>query len=243
MSTNTRLAEIDEKLERLLKLTDEFETYNNQFKFLEDKQKSMQESLERSQTEIKELQGLQDSIVEQQKTSEGSLECVQRELAELQRRHIKLECHSRRGNLKFFGIKEREHESNKDTEDLLRNFLRTDLKIPKEDEESIQFDRVHRISARRVSCGTLNSKPRPIIVKLSSFHDKVFIKSFMKNLTKGRNLGISDDFPKEVEEMRKKLYSVLKAAKQEKRTTFFKVERLIIDGSLYCGQETSAFPF
>ena len=31
--------------------------------------------------------------------------------------------------------------------------------------------------------------------------------------------------------------------RQEKRTAFFKVERLIIDGSLYRGLETSAFPF
>ena len=31
-------------------------------------------------------------------------------------------------------------------------------------------------------------------------------------------------------------------AKQEKRTAFFKVEWLIIDGSLYRGQETIAFP-
>ena len=231
-STKARLAEIDEKLERLLKLTDEFETYKSRVKSLEDEQKSMQESLGSSQTEIKEMQGLQDNIAEQQKTTEASLQRVQCGLAELQRRHIKLECHSRRGNLKFYGIKEREHESNEDTEDLLRNFLRTDLKIPKEDEESIQFDRVHRVSTRRVSSGTPNSKPRPIIVKLSSYHDKEFIKSFIKNLTKGRNLGISDDFPKEVEEMRKKLYPVLKAAKQEKRTAFFKVERLIIDGSL-----------
>ena len=144
--------------------------------------------------------------------------------------------------MKFYGIKEREHESNEDTEDLLRIFLRTDLKIPKEDEESIQFDRVHRISARRVSSSNPNSKPRPIIVKLSSFHDKLFIKSFIKNLTKGCNLGISDDFPKEMEEMREKLYLVLEAAKQEKGTAFFKVERLIIDGLLYCGPERSAFP-
>ena len=143
--------------------------------------------------------------------------------------------------MKFYGIKEREHESNEDTEDFLRNFLRTDLKIPNEDEESIQFDRVHRVSARRVSSGTTNSKPPPIIVKLSSFPDKEFIKLFIKNLTKGRNLGISDDFPKEVEEMRKKLYPVLKAAEQEKRTAFFKVERLIIDGSLYLGQRQLLF--
>ena len=42
--------------------------------------------------------------------------------------------------------------------------------------------------------------------------------------------------------MRKKLYPVLKATKQEKRTAFFKVERLVIDGSLYRGPETIAFP-
>ena len=118
----------------------------------------------------------------------------------------------------------------------MRKFLRTDLKIPKEDEESIQLDRVQRVSARRVSSCTPNSKPPPIIVKLSSFHDKEFIKSFIKNL------GISNDFRKEVEEMRKKMYPVLKAGKQEKRTAFFKLERLIIDGSLYRGPETIAFP-
>ena len=44
-STNTRLAEIDEKLERLLKLTEEFETYKGRVKSLEDEQKNMQESL------------------------------------------------------------------------------------------------------------------------------------------------------------------------------------------------------
>ena len=75
----------------------------------------MQESLGSSQTKIKEMEGLQDNITEQQKTTEASLQRVQRELAELQRR-----------NLKFCGIKEREHESNEDAEGLLRNFLRTD---------------------------------------------------------------------------------------------------------------------
>ena len=75
-STNARLAEIDEKLERLLKLTDEFETYKGRVKSLEDEQKSMQESLGSSQTEIKEMQGLQDNIAEQQKTTEASLQRV-----------------------------------------------------------------------------------------------------------------------------------------------------------------------
>ena len=47
---------------------------------------------------------------------------------ELQRRHVKLECHSRGGNMKFFGIKEHENETNKDTELAIREFMPTKLR-------------------------------------------------------------------------------------------------------------------
>ena len=39
------------------------------------------------------------------------------------------------------------------------------------------------------------------------------------------SFGMSDDFPKEVDEIRKKLYPVLKAAKREKKEAYFKVEK------------------
>ena len=140
--------------------------------------------------------------------------------------------------MKFFGIKVREHESNEDTEELLRKFPRNDPKIPREDKENIRFDRVHRLSLHASSNAQNTAKPRPIIVNLSDYYDKAFIKSFIKNLKKGRSLGISDDFPKEVEDIRKELYPVLKTAKQEKGVAYFTVEKLIIDRSLYCGPET-----
>jgi len=61
-------------------------------------------------------------------------------------------------------------------------------------------------------------------------------------LKKGTNLGISDDFPKEVDGIRRKLYPVLKAAKREKKEAYFKVEKLLINGSLYRGPETALSP-
>jgi len=79
-------------------------------------------------------------------------------------------------------------------------------------------------------------------VKLSTYQDNNFIKSFIKNLPIGTNVGISDDFPKEVDEIRRKLYPVLKAVKREKKEAYFKVEKLIINGSLYRGPETAQFP-
>ena len=80
----------------------------------------------------------------------------------------------------------------------------------------------------------------PFIVKFSAYQDKNFIKSLIKKLPKGTNIGISDDFPKQVDEIRRKLYSVLKAAKREKKEAYFKVEKLFING--YRGPETALFP-
>ena len=39
------------------------------------------------------------------------------------------------------------------------------------------------------------------------------------------------------------LYPILTAAKREKKAACFNIERLIIDGALYRGEETSQFSF
>ena len=79
--------------------------------------------------------------------------------------------------MKFFGIKERENETNDGTELALREFMRTKLKILPVDEENISFDRVHRITSRRSQSHGRSLRPRPIIVRLTDFQDKFFIKS------------------------------------------------------------------
>lgn len=107
--TNACLTQIDEKLNRLLKLIPELESYGNWIFSLKDEQKSIQESLLSSQTEVKEVKDLQDNAAKQQEAFEASLQRIKCELSELQRQNIKLECHSCRGNLKFFGIKEHDH--------------------------------------------------------------------------------------------------------------------------------------
>ena len=62
--------------------------------------------------------------------------------------------------------------------------------------------------------------------------DKSFIKSFIKNPPRGAGFGISDDFPEEVDEVRKLLYPLLKAAKREKKAAYSNVEKMIIEGAL-----------
>ena len=69
--------------------------------------------------------------------------------SELERRQIKQKCYNRRNCIKFFGIKDSDKESVKDTEETLRNFLTKEMKIRQEDVDNIQFERVHRIPKNR----------------------------------------------------------------------------------------------
>ena len=82
-----------------------------------------------------------------------------------------------------------------------------------------------------------SSKPRPVIAKFSFYQDKEFVWSFVKNL-KGSGIGISNDFPKEIDEIHEKLYPILKKAKQDRQSAYFKVDKLIINGQVYRGKET-----
>ena len=139
--------------------------------------------------------------------------------------------------MKFYEIKEREHESNEDTEDLLRKLLPTDFL-------KRSLKRTRKVFSS-IECAGYQLVEYRLALRIPS-HDRL-LSSFPASTTKSL-LNLSSktlrkaailEFPTT---FRKKLYPVLKAAKQEKRTAFFKVERLIIDGSLYRGPETIAFP-
>jgi len=52
-----------------------------------------------------------------------------------------------------------------------------------------------------------------------------------------------DDYPKEIDEMRKALLPVLKNAKKHKIPAAFNVDKLIVNGKIYRGPETEKFPF
>ena len=105
--------------------------------------------------------------------------------------------------------------------------------------------RIHRIPTHPIAGKSTNKKKkqaRHIIAKVSFFKDKKLIKSYIKNLPKGRRYGVADDFPNEVEEIRKALYPLLKKAKQDKKKAFFNIEKLVIDNAVYHGPESKKFP-
>ena len=120
--------------------------------------------------------------------------------------NIKLEAYTRRENIKIFNVKE---ESVENTEELIRKLFVTKLQIPNKDVKNIRFERVHRIPSRAPD--RRSSRPTPVIARFSFYQDKEFVCSFYENL-KGTVIGIANDFPREIEEIHKTLYSVSKKA-------------------------------
>jgi len=75
------------------------------YKLLEEENKTLQfTSRDRGHKVIVNIVNLK------QEAANTFRERTEFELKELQHRHVKLECHNRRGNMKFFEIAERENE-------------------------------------------------------------------------------------------------------------------------------------
>ena len=117
--------------------------------------------------------------------------------------------------------------------------------MSKDTDDQLEFKRVHCIPTRRRADQTdaSSSKPRPISATLSFFKDKGCIFQHVRNIDPNLKINIANDFPKDIEDMRKELFPVLKKAKQQNKRASFNVDKLIIDGHIYRGPETKELPF
>ena len=142
-------------------------------------------------------------------------------------RAINLESHSRRNNLIFYNIPEVRQESSATTETLLYTFLEQNLDMAEEETNEIPIERVYRLGKIRE-----DTKPRPIIAKFSFHKDKERILSSARTLAETNN-GISQDFPREIVEIRKGLVKVMKEAKRKGQDTKLVYDKLYINGTRY----------
>ena len=90
---------------------------------------------------------------------------------------------------------------------------------------------------------TLAGKPRTIIAKLSFYKDKSRIFQYAKNMDRSTKIGVAEDYPKEIDNIRKELLPVLRNAKKENAQAAFNVDKLIINGQIYREQKQKASHF
>ena len=235
-----RLANLEAKMDKLLDLFSEIATLKDRLKTIEDENKDLKKAAENAMEELQELKPSVANLCMQQAQGSEEVQKLRKEMEQIKCRNIKLEAYTRRENIKIFNLNETEGETPRETENLVRNMMEEKLGIIREDMNEIRFERVHRLPTRRNS--QTRTKPRPIVAKFSFYQVKEYVMSKVKNL-KGTGIGISHDYPKEIDVIHEKLYPVLKKAKQGKQSAFFKVDKLIINGQVYRGVATEKLPY
>lgn len=235
-----RLANLEAKMDKLLDLFTEITTMKDRLKTVEDESQELKKAAQNTKEELEKLKPSVENLSTQQAKDSDEVRKLKKQVEQIKCRNIKLEAYTRRESIKIFNLNETEGETPRETEDLVRKMMENNLGIVREDMNEIRFERVHRLPTRRNSQNP--TKPRPIIAKFSFYQDKEYVMSKVKNL-KGTGIGISHDYPKEIDTIPEKLYPVLKNAKREKQSAFFKVDKLIINGQVYRGAETENLPY
>ena len=96
----------------------------------------------------------------------------------------------------------------------------------------IEIERAHRLGRKHD-----DEKPRPIVAKFLRYQDREFIcKSAY--LFKGTRFGIAEQFPKEIAETRRKLYPIMKKAKEDGSAIKLIKDELFINGQRYRGPQS-----
>ena len=142
---------------------------------------------------------------------------------ELKESLLKLQSHSMKYNLIFYGIEQKEQE-NENTEAVLKDFIRTELEIA--DAAEIKFQNVHRL--RKKQDGT----PRSIIAKFMNYKDHERVRMAAPKL-KSKDFSISQQYPPEINERRKQLYPKMKELQRLGKRANLVYDQLIVDGRPY----------
>ena len=159
--------------------------------------------------EIGDALDFQNKVVEEIQTELPRMEKkLKTDLQDAYMEIDKVAAYATRENIVILGVPEL--SENENTEEVVRDFYKTKLKIG--DGERIEHQRLHRIPSAQ--------KPRPIKVRFFRYDDKVKIMNHAKNL-KGTSYFITDDLPKRNRQMRKEQMEQMKKAREMGKIAFF----------------------
>lgn len=141
---------------------------------------------------------------------------LQSRVKELEQNNTRQERELKKRNLIIYGLPETD-KNYLELEKAILNLINNQIKIECKTDD---IDFIRRMGKKH------QNKTRPIIMGLTSQRKKIAILANTRNL-KSTNIGISEDFPKDVLETRKNLMPILKKKKEEGKRVVLKYDKII----------------
>ncbi len=142
------------------------------------------------------------------------------EKCELKNKIIELEDRQRRDNLVIEGLPEEKGETPKQCEKLARKFLKDTLELPNAD--NIVIGRVHRVGAPK------DNKNRATVIKFDHYKERESVWAKGKGLPNEGVHKVKENFSKESEKARTKLYPIMRAARSKGYYSKLEGHKLIV---------------
>ncbi|XP_053374336.1 DNA ligase 1-like [Mercenaria mercenaria] len=238
---NNKITNIEHKMQHFESLDSSVKSMKIQINSMDSSIKGNQKKVEEMEASVKFTDIICENINKNNESTQQDIEYLTKELHELKseisnmnkkqydqnEKILDIQTRSMSHNLIFMGIEEPalqegEHET---TEQTLTDFLDEHMGIKR----YFDFHAVHRIGDKRQD----QENPRPIIANFVNKKDKERVK-YSGNVLKGKKFSVVEQFPKEIEDRRKKLYPVMRKAKEDKQNKVRLVkDRLYINNVQY----------
>ena len=153
----------------------------------------------------------------------SKVDVLEQQKEELRDEVTYLQSQSMRNNLIFDNIPEDAHETHEQTEKIIRDFIKDKLKLAQSIVDEMDFERVHRMGYKQ------GSRIRKIVAKFHRFKDREIVRRQCRHL-KGTNFFVSEQYPKEVADTRRKLVPQMKQAREDGKQAWIIYDTLYIDG-------------
>ena len=141
------------------------------------------------------------------------------EIKFLKKELVDQQARSMRNNLIFHGFPE---EKDENCEVKILNLIRKNSAV----NFNVEIERCHRLGPFK------KDKTRPIVAKFLRFKDKEHIKRESHRFKKDK-VGTSDQFPKVIQDNRRKLTPIMNEIREAKGVAFLSVDRLYTEGFCY----------
>jgi septal ring factor EnvC (AmiA/AmiB activator) len=212
----------DEKLDAIIAKVEKLDSMEENVLMIKNQMSSMESKVNSLETKILDMEATIDSL------STVNTELMQK-VKVMARKEDYLENQSRRNNLVFRGLREKEggNESWRDCEDLILDVTRNVLGVPI---QASDIERAHRVAGGKY--------PRAIVVKFLSFkkREEVFRN---KNQLKGKVISINEDFSHRVLEDRRVLIAEMMSARADGYDAVVTFDKLKVNGKVYQVDENS----
>ncbi|CAC5364943.1 unnamed protein product [Mytilus coruscus] len=227
--TNHRLQRLEHimndklsKLDLLDMFAEKFEKFENHISKMSNEINDIRNVQQKHSQTISKQENHHHNIEDRVRNLERSNRQLESENFELKEKFLELQSHSMKYNLIFGGIRNQDgYEEN--TEEVLRSFLSEEMEIPNVGD--IQFQNVHRLGERS------DGKERSIIARFSD-HERVN-RAAASKLKNKPQFSIYQQYPREINDRRKKLIPKMKEFKRQRRHAKLVYDKLLVDGEVY----------